>query len=82
VTPSWNWSFTRKSCWRAVKRRLRPQIDRQTHPAATNVAVSGPGLTGIGAYGIALTNDACSEASVTQALLRFSPRIAPVTLRT
>jgi hypothetical protein len=33
-------------------------------------------------YGVAAANEACSEASTTQALRRLSPRIAPVTLST
>jgi hypothetical protein len=33
-------------------------------------------------YGVAVASEACSEASVTQALRRCSPLIAPVTLST
>jgi len=39
-------------------------------------------LTGSACYGVATARDACSAASATQAFLRCSPRIAPVTLST
>ena len=52
------------------------------------VARHSPGLYRPGAIerlpfqGAAVASEACSEASTTQALRRFSPRIAPVTLST
>ena len=54
----------------------------------TDDSRQGPGSPGttseaeVAFYGVADTSDACSEASVTQALRRCSPLIAPVTLST
>ena len=61
--------------------RARSRTEPQFSSSRCRKIRQPPDQTG-SAYGVALTSEACSEASVTQALRRCSPLIAPVTLST